>query len=81
MSDPTEGIRQELVAAINSNPKTREELEALHGQVWDTQQLQQDFDVVGFMAPFIGVTRKSDGLKGTLEFQHQPRFYYNFMGC
>jgi len=30
------------------------------------------------MAPFIAVQRKSDGVKGSLEFQHQPRFYFNF---
>jgi hypothetical protein len=24
------------------------------------------------------VRRKSDGVKGSLEFQHNPRFYFNF---
>jgi hypothetical protein len=32
----------------------------------------------GFMAPFVIVTRKSDGAKGSLEFTHNPRFYFNF---
>jgi hypothetical protein len=30
------------------------------------------------MAPFVIVTRKSDGAKGSLEFTHNPRFYFNF---
>jgi hypothetical protein len=78
MSDPTEAIRRQEVAEINAAPGSREALEAKHEQVWDTQQLREDFDVTGFMAPYIGVRRKSDGAKGSLQFQHDPRFYFNF---
>ena len=78
MSDPTEMIRRELVAEINTEPGSREYLQAQHGQVWDTNQLQEDFEVLGFMAPIIAVRRKSDGVKGSLFFQHGPRFYFNF---
>ncbi len=56
----------------------RDKLEAEHGQVWDTDQLREDFNVVGFMAPFVSVRRKSDGAEGTLEFTHMPRFYFDF---
>lgn len=77
-SDPTESIRRELVNEINAQPGSREALEAQYGQVWDTQELQRDFDVTGFMAPFVGVRRKSDGVKGALMFQHSPRFYWGF---
>lgn len=48
------------------------------GQEWDTDGLQRDFDVVGFAAPFVVVVRKSDGVKGTLEFAHSPRRYFDF---
>ena len=48
------------------------------GQTWDTQQLQEDFRVVGFSAPFVVVIRKSDGVKGSLEFTHSPRVYFDF---
>lgn len=48
------------------------------GQTWDTQQLQDDFTVEGFIAPFVVVRRKSDGVRGTLEFRHNPRVYFNF---
>jgi hypothetical protein len=40
--------------------------------------LTNDFDVQGFMAPFVVVRRKSDNKKGTLTFQHSPRFYFDF---
>jgi len=78
MNDPTEGIRRKMVAEINAEPGSRAALEAEHGQVWDTEELQKDFTVDGFMAPFIVVVRKSDGIKGALMFQHHPRFYFGF---
>lgn len=78
MSDPTEATRRQMVAEINANPGSRESLEEMYGQVWDTSQLQQDFEVIGFAAPFVVVRRKVDGMKGSLQFQHDPRFYYAF---
>jgi hypothetical protein len=78
MADSTESIRKELVAEINAQPGSREYLEAKHGQVWDTGQLSDDFEVLGFMAPVVVVRRRSDGVKGSLFFQHSPRFYYGF---
>lgn len=78
MNDPTETERRKLVEEINANPLIREGLEAEHGQVWDTDELTQDFEPLGFMAPFIIVRQKATGKKGSLEFQHDPRFYYNF---
>ena len=78
MSDPTQAIRRERLAEINAVPGGREALEAEHGQVWDTDQLRQDFEVVGFMAPLVVVRRRSDGVKGSLKFQHSPRLYWGF---
>ncbi len=78
MHDPTETIRREMTAEINAEQAEREALEAKHGQVWSTQELSKDFDVTGFMAPFCVVKRKSDGVKGSLTFQHSPRFYFGF---
>ena len=57
----------------------RQRLETSYGQVWDTAQLSEQFEVLGFMAPYVVVRRKSDGRKGSLEFQHSPRFYFNFV--
>lgn len=78
MSDPTETLRRQRGMEINLQPGSREALEAQHGQVWSTNELSGDFEVLGFMAPLVVVRRKSDGRKGSLEFQHGPRFYFNF---
>lgn len=78
MSDPTENIRRQRLAEINAVPGSREALEAEHGQVWDTDQLREEFDVLAFLAPYVVVRRKSDDIKGSLEFQHAPRFFYSF---
>jgi hypothetical protein len=78
MSDPTEAVRRERLVEINAEPGSREALEAQYGQVWSTDELARDFTVMGFMAPLVVVCRKSDACKGSLEFQHSPRFYFNF---
>lgn len=79
MNDPTESIRREQVAEINAEPGSREALEAQHGEVWDTEQMKEDFIVTGFLAPYVGVVRKLDGAKGSLKFQANPRFYFGFV--
>lgn len=56
----------------------REILEEKFGQVWNTEELQEDFEVTSFLAPCVFVTRKSDNVKGTLMFNHSPRFYFDF---
>jgi len=85
MDDPTEGIRRVMVAGINGEVESdddtaeRARLEADYGQVWDTEQLQEDFEVHGFLAPMVSVTQKATGKKGALLFQHMPRFYFKFV--
>jgi hypothetical protein len=79
MDDCTESLRRERLVEINAEPGSREALEAAYGQVWDTAQLTQDFDVLGFLSPYVVVRRKADRMKGSLEFQHNPRFYFNFL--
>ena len=79
MNDPTEAARRERLVEINAVPGSREALEAVHGQVWTTEELGGDFEVIGFLAPFVVVRRRSDGRKGSLEFQHNPRLYFNFV--
>jgi len=76
--DPTEVARRQRQFEINDDPGERSRLEAQYGQVWDTDELRRDFTVEGFMAPFVVARRKSDGVRGSLEFQHSPRFYWGF---
>ena len=84
MKDETEDFRRVAVAVINSAVESnepdpeRKRLETEYGQVWNTEQLSSDFTVEGFMAPFCIVKRKSDGVKGSIMFQHWPRFYFGF---
>ena len=78
MNDSTETTRRERLAQINSVPGSREALAARYGKVWNTDELRREFAVEGFLAPFVVVRRKSDGQRGSVEFQHEPRFYFNF---
>jgi len=73
MSDPTESIRRNM---IETNQPAADLAQA--DKRWNTQELAAEFEVLGFMAPFVVVRRKSDGAKGSLEFTHNPRWYFNF---
>lgn len=74
MIDPTEDIRRDMIES--GQPAL--DLGGYDGPTWDTAQIQADFSVIGFAAPFVIVRRKSDGQKGTLEFTHSPRVYFDF---
>jgi hypothetical protein len=74
MTDETESIRREMIATGQPHRDL-----AQAKDTWDTDQMREDFDVVGFSAPFVVVVRKSDGVKGSLEFTHTPRMYFNFV--
>jgi hypothetical protein len=79
MADLVEKLRRERLAEINAEPGSRAALEARYGQVYETQELQNSFSVTGFMAPYVVARRLSDGVVGSLEFQHgPPRLYFNF---
>ena len=78
MSDPTELTRRLMTTAINSVEGGREYLESKHGQIWNTSELQEEFTVLGFAAPFCIVQRKCDGVRGSLMFQNSPRLFFRF---
>ena len=72
MLDPTEEMRRDLQYAVNSGEIPPE------GQTWTTEQIREEFEVQGFLAPFVMVRRKTDGVRGTLMFRHDPRVYFDF---
>jgi hypothetical protein len=74
-ADPTAPVRREMIAS--GQPQA--DLAADDGQRWTTEELQPDFEVIGFAAPFVVVRRRSDGQVGTLEFTHSPRVYFGFV--
>lgn len=84
MQDPTESIRRARIAELNQDP-TQDEKSALaalqerYGRVWTRDELREEFEVTGFMAPLVVVRRKADGKVGSLEFTHSPRFYFNWV--
>lgn len=78
MTDVTEAARRQRLKEINLVPGSREALEATYGKVWSTSELTDEFEIVGFLAPFVVAIRRSDGQKGSLEFRANPRFYFNF---
>jgi len=70
--------RRHLIEEINAFPKTRRELESLGHEVWDRKELDSDFEVLGFRAPFVVVENLVNGMRGSLLYQEDPRFYYGF---
>jgi hypothetical protein len=72
--DPTAPERRRMIA--NGQPSA--DLAADIGQRWTTEELQRDFEVIGFAAPFVVVRRRSDGQRGSLEFTHSPRVYFGW---
>jgi hypothetical protein len=84
MVDTTEFPRRRAVAIINAQVESsdkdaeRVRLEAEHGQVWNTEELSEEFTVDGFMAPFVTCTNKETGKRGAMMFQHMPRFYFDW---
>jgi hypothetical protein len=75
--DRTEGLRRVLKLALDT-AEERKGLAEKYGEVWNTEELQQTFSVEGFLAPFVVARRKADGVRGSLMFQGQPRFYFGF---
>lgn len=72
--DPTETLR--MVAIASGHP---ERAAAEAERKLTTDELSAEYEVLGFLAPFVVVRRKSDGVKGSMEFTHSPRFYFNFV--
>jgi hypothetical protein len=69
-TDPTEDARRALIAA--GDPE-------IPPDAMTTEAMCALYDVIGFAAPFVVVTRKSDGVKGSLRFTHWPRRYFGFV--
>ena len=48
-------------------------------QAWTTDELVRDFTVEGFGYGHVVVRRRSDGVRGSLNFTHSPRSYFDFV--
>ena len=77
--DETEDFRRQRQAELNTMGWPREVLEGTYGTVYSTDELRKRFEVIGFFAPLVVVKSKADGSLGSFEFQHMPRFYFNWI--
>ena len=64
---------------MNTDADFKATLTANYNDVMTTDEVREKFEVISFLAPFVMVKRKADGVKGTLEFTHMPRFYFGFV--
>jgi len=78
VTDETEGIRRKMIAESQPDQHLAECVKNDGKRYNGREELLAEFDVTGFLAPFVVVTRKSDGRVGTMEFTHNPRVYFNF---
>jgi len=67
-----------IIYSIIKNIKEATKMKETARTEWDTKQLQEDFTVQSFLAPIVFVTRKKDGVSGTMDFTHSPRVYFNW---
>lgn len=74
-TDASAEIRAEMIPQMPAELVARVEAGE---QVWDTDQLREDFEVTGFAAPFVVARRKADGVLGSLMFAHNPRYYFGW---
>lgn len=58
--------------------KVYQELKKDYDIVLTTEELQKDYEVVSFGYGYCFAIRKEDGIKGSFNFTHIPRYYYNF---
>ena len=75
MIDETETIRRARVAELADTH--RAQLEEAYGQVYTLEELQKEYDIIGFAAPLVVVINKITAEKGSFEFTHLPRYYFN----
>ena len=79
MTDRLNPPRRRVVMSGSLGPRTREELEDEHGQVWDARELAKDFVLTAIIGLQVVVRRLADDAVGHLSYQNQPRFYYGFV--
>lgn len=79
MQDPMEIFSIRPPAEAAAQDWDRVALEARHGRMWDVREVALQFVLVGLETPFVSVIRKSDGVKGWLEFKPNTQFFFNFV--
>ncbi len=68
----------DALTAIALRPRTRAELEAEYGEVWDEQEFDREFQITAIIPPTYIVRRKTDGVIGSVVCQPRPKLFFNF---
>ena len=77
MNDQTDAIRRYMIETGQPQADLAQ-AEAGAEQTWTTAELQRDFEVLSFAAPYVVARRRSDGVLGSLEFTQSPRVYFGW---
>ena len=59
-------------------PDVYQAIQEEEGECWTTEEVVEEFEIIGFLAPFCTAKRRETGEKGTLLFVHRPRVYYGW---
>ena len=71
-------VLQDRFATMEAG-EIRATLETTYGaDVWTSAELLDVFEVSHFEPPYVHVIRKVDGVRGTVVFVDEPRFYFSF---
>lgn len=57
----------------------QQDLAQKYGEVWNDEELVEQFGVQFFDGPRVHVIRLADGARGTVGFIDKPRFYFAFI--
>ena len=64
---------------MSEEERVKAELSEKHSEVLNTSEMTAKYQALGFLAPWVHVERREDGVRGTMEFTHSPRFYFHFV--
>ena len=78
----TERLFSQLRSHGMEPSRSRNELEARYGQVWDQEEFERDFWIHFYLEgrPRIMVRRKCDVSRGLIYYQDSPRLYFGLSG-
>jgi hypothetical protein len=68
----------DALTEIALRPRTRVELEAEFGQVWDADELNSEFITTAIIPPTYILLRRSDSVVGSAVCQPRPLLFFNF---
>lgn len=56
----------------------RRRLEKQYGQVWNSNEMHQEFEILKITGSGFVVERRADGKRGSMDYLPSPLFYFDF---